>query len=327
MKELPVTAPWITYRPALKVLDCTIRDGGLINDHLFDDGFVKAVYDTCVRSGVDYMEIGYKNSKQMFPPGKFGPWRHCDESDIRRIVGENDTSLKLSAMADATKSDWRTQIQPKSESVLDMIRVAFYAHQVSEAVEMIKDAADKGYEVSANFMAVSRNTETEIDQVLELVAESPAEVLVVVDSFGALYTEQVELLVKKYIQFGRESGKEVGIHAHNNQQLAFANTIEAIIHGANRADASMAGLGRGAGNCPMELLIGFLRNPKFRIRPILEVLESHLDPLRKTMDWGPHVQYNITGQLNQHPRSAMEARAGDQRDKYAEFYDKVIADV
>jgi len=322
-----VTAPWITYRPALKVLDCTIRDGGLINDHLFDDGFVKAVYDTCVRSGVDYMEIGYKNSKQMFPPGKFGPWRHCDESDIRRIVGENDTSLKLSAMADATKSDWRTQIQPKSESVLDMIRVAFYAHQVSEAVEMIKDAADKGYEVSANFMAVSRNTETEIDQVLELVAESPAEVLVVVDSFGALYTEQVELLVKKYIQFGRESGKEVGIHAHNNQQLAFANTIEAIIHGANRADASMAGLGRGAGNCPMELLIGFLRNPKFRIRPILEVLESHLDPLRKTMDWGPHVQYNITGQLNQHPRSAMEARAGDQRDKYAEFYDKVIADV
>ena len=322
-----MTAPWITYRPELKVLDCTIRDGGLINDHLFEDGFVKAVYETCVRSGVDYMEVGYKNSKQTFPPGKFGPWRHCDENDIRRIVGENDTSLKLSAMADATKSDWRTDIQPKAESVLDMIRVAFYAHQVSEAAEMIKDAADKGYEVSANFMAVSKNTETEIDQVLELVAESPAEVLVVVDSFGALYTEQVELLVKKYMQFGRDTGKEVGIHAHNNQQLAFANTIEAIIHGANRADASMAGLGRGAGNCPMELLIGFLRNPKFRIRPILEVLESHLDPLRKTMDWGPHVQYNITGQLNQHPRSAMEARAGDQRDKYADFYDKLIADV
>jgi len=319
-----VTAPWITYRPELKVLDCTIRDGGLINDHLFDDGFVKAVYDACVQSGIDYMEIGYKNSKELFPPGKFGPWRHCDEDDIRRIVGENDTPLKLSAMADAGKSNWRTDIVAKAESVLDMIRVAFYAHQVSEAVEMIQDAADKGYEVTANFMAVSKNTETEIDQVLELVAESPVNVLIVVDSFGALYAEQIELLVKKYLQFARGTGKEVGIHAHNNQQLAFANTIEAIIHGANRADATMAGLGRGAGNCPMELLIGFLRNPKFKLRPILEVLENHLEAMRQNLDWGPHVQYNITGQLNQHPRSAMEARAGDQRDKYVDFYDKQI---
>jgi len=322
-----VTAPWITYRPALKVLDCTIRDGGLINDHVFEDGFVKAVYDTCVEAGIDYMEIGYKNSKELFPPGKFGAWRHCDEDDIRRIVGDNDTPLKLSVMCDAGKSDWKTDVLPKAESVLDMIRVAFYAHQVSEAVEMIKDAVEKGYEVSANFMAVSKHTETEIDQVLELVAETPASVLVVVDSFGALYTEQIELLVKKYMQFAGGTGKEVGIHAHNNQQLAFANTIEGIIHGANRADASMAGLGRGAGNCPMELLIGFLRNPKFKIRPVFEVLQNHLEPLRQTVEWGPYVQYNITGQLNQHPRSAIEARGGDDRDKYAEFYDKLIADV
>jgi 4-hydroxy 2-oxovalerate aldolase len=326
-KELPVTAPWITYRPELKVLDCTIRDGGLINDHLFDDAFVKAIYESCLEAGIDYMEIGYINSKTLFPPGKFGPWRHCDEADIRRIVGDNDTPLRLSAMADAGKSDWKTAILPKAESVLDMIRVAFYAHQVSEAAEMIKDAADKGYEVTANLMAVSKNTETEVDQVLELVAESPANVLVVVDSFGAFYTEQIELLVKKYVQFGQETGKTVGIHAHNNQQLAFANTIEAIIHGANWADGSMAGLGRGAGNCPMELLIGFLRNPKFKIRPIYEVLETQLIPMAKTLDWGPHVQYNITGQLNQHPRSAIEARAGGEREDYTDFYDKLLADM
>ena len=84
--------------------------------------------------------------------------------------------------------------------------------------------------------------------------QTPANVLVVVDSFGSMYSEQIELLVKKYLEFGRQTGKDVGMHAHNNQQLAFANTIEAIIHGANRVDASMAGLGRGAGNCPMELL-------------------------------------------------------------------------
>jgi 4-hydroxy 2-oxovalerate aldolase len=322
-----MSAPWITFRPALKVLDCTIRDGGLINDHAFEDGFVKAVYDACVAAGIDYMEIGYKASKKLFARNQCGAWKFCDEEDLRRIVGDNPTPLKLAAMADAGKSDWRTDILHKKDSVLSMIRVAFYAHQVSEAVDMINDAAEKGYEVSANLMAVSTVPEIEIDQVLDGISRTPASVLVVVDSFGAMYAEQVELLVKKYQAFGQATGKEVGIHAHNNQQLAFANTIEAIIHGANYMDASMAGLGRGAGNCPMELLIGFLRNPKFRIRPIFKLLQEQLLPLSRTVEWGPYAQYNITGQLNEHPREAMAARAGDQRDNYVAFYDKLTGDV
>lgn len=321
-----MTAPWITFRPELKVLDCTIRDGGLINDHKFEDGFVRAVYQACVDAGIDYMEIGYKASRKVAARDQFGVWKHCDEDDLRRIVGDNPTSLKLSAMADAGKSDWRTDILPKNQSVLDVIRVAFYAHQVAEAVDMIKDAADKGYEVTANLMAVSRTTELEIDQIMELLVETPASTLVVVDSFGSLYSEQVEILVKKYGKYASAAGKQVGIHAHNNQQLAFANTIEAIIHGANRLDASMMGLGRGAGNCPMELLLGFLRNPKFRIRPIYQVIQDQLLPLSRQVEWGPYTQYVITGQLNQHPRSAMAARAGDQRDQYVAFYDKLLAE-
>ena len=322
-----MSAPWITYRPELKVLDCTIRDGGLVNEHKFEDPFVRAVYEANVEAGIDYMEIGYKNSKKLFPKSDFGPWKHCDEEDIRRIVGENDTPLKLAVMCDADKSEWKTDVIPKADSVLDMIRVAFYAHQVSEAVDMIHHAHQQGYEVSANLMAVSTNTEQEIDQVLEVVAETPAGVVVVVDSFGAMYAEQIEILVKKYLEYGKPSGKQVGMHAHNNQQLGFANTIEAIIHGANRVDASMAGLGRGAGNCPMELLIGFLRNPKFKIRSIYKALEDYLLPLSRQYDWGPHVQYNITGQLNEHPRSAIAARAGEAKDCYVQFYDKLTSDV
>jgi 4-hydroxy 2-oxovalerate aldolase len=325
-KESTVTAPWITYRPELKVLDCTVRDGGLINDHQFEDGFVKAVYQTCVEAGVDYMELGYKASKKIFAHDQYGAWKYCDEDDLRRIVDDNPTPLKLAVMADAAKSDWRTDILPKKESVLDMIRVAFYVNQVSEAVDMINDAADKGYEVSANLMAISRVSDRELDQALELVAETPAGTIVVVDSFGSLYAEQVEILVKKYQSYGKATGKEIGMHAHNNQQLAFANTIEAIIHGVNRVDATMAGLGRGAGNCPMELLIGFLRNPKFKLRPVYQLLESHLEPLRQHVEWGPYVQYNITGQLNQHPRSAIAARSSADRDKFVDFYDNLITE-
>ena len=322
-----MSAPWITYRPEIKVLDCTVRDGGLVNDHQFEDGFVKAIYDTCAAAGIDYMELGYKNSRKIFAKDDFGAWKHCNEEDLRRIVGENDTPLRLAAMCDAGKSDWRTEVLPVDQSPLDMIRVAFYAHQVSEAIDMIKHASDQGYEVAANLMSVSTAKESEVDQVLELVAASPANCIVVVDSFGALYAEQIEILVKKYLKYAQETKKQVGIHAHNNQQLAFANTIEAIIHGANRLDATMGGLGRGAGNCPMELLIGFLRNPKFRIRPIYQALQDWVEPLRNDMEWGPYVQYNITGQLNQHPRAAMAHRASPDREKYLEFYDNVIRDL
>ena len=320
-------APWITYRPELKVIDCTIRDGGLINDHLFDDDIVNAVYQTCAEAGIDYMEVGYKASKKIFARGKFGAWKFCDEDDLRRIVGDNRTDLKLAAMADAGKCDYRTDILPKDKSVLNMIRVACYVYQIPEAVDMIRDAADKGYEATCNLMAVSTVQEAELDQALEVLADTPASTVVVVDSNGALYAEQIEILVKKYQSFVKDTGKQVGIHAHNNIQLAFANTIEAIIHGANRVDATMAGFGRGAGNCPMELLLGFLRNPKFELRPVLRLLEQHFVALREKVEWGPLVPYNITGHLNQHPRAAIAVRASSDKDRYVDFYDRCVGEI
>jgi len=324
------TAPWITYRPELKVLDCTIRDGGLINNHLFTDEVVRAVYDACVDAGIDYMEVGYKNSPEQFSTEKFGPWRHCDEEVLNRMFPDHSaekTGLKLAAMADAGKSDYRQQIVPREDSVLDMIRVAFYANQVSEAVEMINYCDSLGYETCANLMAVSNIKEVEIDTVLQAIAPTPAQVMVIVDSFGYLYREQIDRLYKKYAAAMEGTGKEIGIHAHNNQQLAFANTIEAIILGSNRVDATMAGLGRGAGNCPMELLLGFLRNPKFRLRPVIKLIQDHILPLQSTVDWGPSIPYNIVGQMNLHPRAAMEFRAGDQPDDFIAFYDKIMSDV
>ncbi|HSQ07182.1 MAG TPA: aldolase catalytic domain-containing protein [Chromatiaceae bacterium] len=323
-------APWITYRPELKVLDCTIRDGGLVNAHQFSDSFVGAVYKACVAAGIDYMEIGYKNAKGTFPPGKYGPWRHCDEADLRRVVGDHSfekTGLKLAVMADAGKSDWRTELLPAEDSVLDMIRVAFYAHQVSEAVEMIQHAHELGYETTANLMAVSAITEGEIDTVLEAIAPTAVSTMVIVDSFGYLYREQIDLLYRKYSEALAGTGKEIGIHAHNNLQLAFANTIEAIILGCNRVDSTLFGFGRGAGNCHTELLLGFLRNPKFNLRPIIEVIQNQVLPLRKEIEWGPSIPYNITGQMNQHPRSAIEWREGPTPDDFLTFYDKVVAEV
>jgi len=157
-----------------------------------------------------------------------------------------------------------------------------------------------------------------------VLAETPVSTIVVVDRYGALYTEQIEMLVKKYLSYAKATGKEVGVHAHNNQQLAFANTIEGIIHGANRVDATMAGLGRGAGNCPMELLLGFLRNPKFHLRPIYKLLQEHMPPLHSRYVWGALPPFNITGQMNQHPRAAITFLGGDEKENCLDFYDKCM---
>ena len=319
-KESPV-GKWVSYRPEIKILDCTIRDGGLMNNHLFDDKTVKAVYTACVDSGIDYMEMGYINSRRLFAPDKHGAWKFCTEDDVRRIVGENKTSLKLSAMADAEKSDYREDVLPKDKSVLSMIRVAAYIHQIPLALDMIKDAHDKGYETTINLMSVSVVKEQELDKALELLANSEVETLYIVDSFGAMYNEQVRLLLDKFLGYAQSKGKQVGMHAHNNQQLAFANTIEAIIGGANMLDSSMAGLGRGAGNCPTELLIGFLHNPKFHLRPVLHCIQHNLEPMREKLKWGYDIPYMITGQMNRHPRSAMEFNEGKERGNIVKFFD------
>ena len=312
---------WVSYRPEIKLVDCTIRDGGLMNNHLFGDETVADVYQACVNSGIDYMEIGYKNSKRIFSPSEHGAWKFCTEDDIRRIVGDNDTPLKLSAMADAEKSDYQEDILPSDESVLDMIRVASYIHQVPLALDMIKDAHDKGYETTINLMAISIIQERDLDEALELLADSEVETLYVVDSFGALYSEQVHYFVDKFLKYAEQSGKQVGMHAHNNQQLAFANTIEATVVGANMLDASIAGLGRGAGNCQLELLVSFLHNPKLQLKPILECIQQSIEPLREELMWGFDVSYLITGLLNQHPRAAMEFNAKGDKGNITEFFD------
>ncbi|MDD5350996.1 MAG: aldolase catalytic domain-containing protein [Chthoniobacteraceae bacterium] len=314
---------WVSYRENIKVLDATIRDGGLMNDSKFEDRTVKAVYDACVEAGIDYMEVGYKASKKVFARDRYGDWRFCDEADLRRALGDNPSSLKISVMADAEKTDYHQDILPKSESVIDLVRVATYIHQIPVALDMVKDAHDKGYSTGINLMSISNVQERELNSALELIATSEVETICLVDSFGALYSEQVDYLVQKYLCYAKAAGKEVGVHMHNNLQLAFSNTIQGIVQGANFLDATFGGLGRGAGNCPMELLLRFLHNPKYNVRPVLKCLQEEIEPMREALGWGFSVPYMLTGFLNRHPRSAIKWNASPEKDDIVAFYDKI----
>ncbi|MFH1394623.1 MAG: aldolase catalytic domain-containing protein [Candidatus Omnitrophota bacterium] len=311
------------YREQIKVLDCTVRDGGLINDHYFDDKFVREVYKAVSAAGVDYMEIGYRCSKSIMSPDKFGKWKFCEEDVIKKAIEGIESNTKLSVMVDVGRVE-KHDILPCEESVIDMIRVATYVKDVDKAIDLVNEAAAKGYETTVNIMAISRALDNELDEALaQLEEESKASVVYIVDSFGALYSENVTYLVNKYKKFLKT--KEVGMHAHNNQQLGYANTIQAIIDGCNFLDATIYGIGRAAGNCPLELLMGFLKNPKFDLRPILDVISEEFIPLREKIEWGYLLPYAITGMFNEHPRMAMALRKTKEKDNYRDFFDSMSA--
>ena len=316
----------ISFRPDIKVVDCTIRDGGLVNNFGFTDEFVKKLYETNVAAGVDYMEFGYKASKAQFDVNSFGKWKFCDEEDIRAIVGENNTDLKIAVMADVGRTDFRKDIIPKKDSVIDMIRIATYVSTIPAAVEMINYCHDMGYETTINIMAVSTAKEEDLKLALNILAGTPVDVIYLVDSYGSLYPEEIRRMSDAYLKIAEAAGKKVGIHAHNNQMLAFANTIEACTFCVSFLDATMSGMGRGAGNCFMELLLGFLRNPKYNIRPVFKFIETHMNKLKEEGNvWGCDVQYMITGQRNQHPRTAI-AFTAEKRTDYLNFFQTIIED-
>lgn len=309
------------YREKIKVLDCTIRDGGLINNHDFDHRFVRQVYKAISASGVDYMEIGYKNSKELFSPAEYGSWKFCDDEEISKVIEGVESKTKISVMVDVDRVNLQ-DIKPADKSPVDMIRVASYVKDIDKAIYMVNHFADKGYETTINIMAISRDQGLELDEALEQIEkESRVNVVYIVDSFGSLYQENIEYLVKRFKKSLKT--KEIGFHGHNHQQLAFGNTIEAIIHDANYLDGTVYGIGRAAGNCPLELLIGFLKNPKFDIRPILDLISYEFIPLREKIEWGYIIPYAIAGMMNVHPRAAMALRKSDKKENYREFYESL----
>jgi 4-hydroxy 2-oxovalerate aldolase len=309
------------YREQIKVLDCTIRDGGLVNAHDFSVDFVRRVYQGVSAAGVDYFEIGYKNSAEFFPDAKFGPWKCCTDQDIRLATEGVENGAKVSVMVDVGRVDL-DNIRPASQSPYHMVRVASYVKGIDKAIAMANRFDELGYETTINIMAISRDAGPELDEAMDQCErESRVQVVYLVDSFGSLYQEDIERLVlraRKWIKT-----KELGFHGHNNQQLAFSNTIESIMHGVNYLDATVFGMGRAAGNCTLELLLGFLKNPRYDVRPVLDLISTDFIPLRERHEWGYIIPHMIAGQFNMHPQDALDVRKLPERDDFRLFHERM----
>lgn len=308
-------------RDSHKILDCTIRDGGLVNNWDFSVEFVQKLYKGLSEAGVAYMEMGYKNSAKLLKSEDSGPWRFLNEDFLKEVI-PTKTETKLSALVDIGRVD-ENDILPREESLLDLIRVATYIKDVDKAIELIEKFHSMGYETTLNIMALSHVKENELSEAFVEIAKSPVDVVYVVDSYGSMDHRDVDYMISKFQRMLPE--KELGVHMHNNMQLAFSNTIIGATKGVSYLDSSVYGMGRAAGNCPTELLVSYLKNPKYDLRPVLEIIEKQMIPLREKVEWGYLIPYTVTGILNEHPRTAMALRNSEDKDKYVEFYDRLTS--
>ncbi|MCD9026460.1 aldolase catalytic domain-containing protein [Cohnella silvisoli] len=301
-----------------KIVDCTVRDGGLVNNWDFSVDFVQYLYKCLNEAGIDYMEIGYKNSPKLLKGSESsGPWRSLKDDFLHDVIGEKQTT-KLSALVDIGRVEVN-DILPREKSLLDLIRVACYIQDVDEALKLVRQFHDRGYETTLNIMALSNVKKSHLVEAFKLISHSVVDVVYIVDSYGSLMPKDIRNLVKRFQK--HLPNKRLGAHMHNNMQLGFANTLAAADNGVELLDCSVYGMGRAAGNCPTELLVAQLKNTNYSLRPVLDMIEKYMIPLRDIEEWGYLIPYMITGMLDEHPRSAMAFRNSSDKNMALQFYD------
>ncbi|MBT3394994.1 hypothetical protein HOA59_02220 [archaeon] len=284
----------------VKVLDCSIRDGGHLNKWKFSKEFVKSYYNSVKDSGIEFIEIGYRTSPNLMK--ECGIWRFTPESLIKEIL-DDDNKIKLAIMVDIGKIN-EEDFSEKKNSKIDLIRIAFYKTQIDEAIDLSKKLNQKGYLTTFNMMGISHYTKEELDIAIEKMKTSPVDVVYIADSFGSLLTEDVKDLINKL----KETNKEIGFHPHNNLQMSFPNTLAAIESGATYIDGTVNGMGRGAGNLPLEMILPFLnkfKKIKYNPIPIFEFIETDLIETKNKLNWGYHMPYLLTGFKSCHPNYSL----------------------
>ena len=167
------TGSLLSFRPSIKVMDATMRDGGLVNNFRFSDEWVRALVSANIRAGVDYMELGYKSDPDLFDENKFGKWKFCRDEDVFNVLGGAPEGLKLACMADVGRCNYERDIGPRENSPFSMYRIATYINTIPAALAMVEHCHKMGYETAVNIMAISKATEKELSLALDLIGNPP----------------------------------------------------------------------------------------------------------------------------------------------------------
>jgi 4-hydroxy 2-oxovalerate aldolase len=287
-----------------KILDCTLRDGGYVNNWEFDKELAREAYRCLSKSGVDVVEMGFRSSTKHFDPHEYGPWRFSSEEDLAEVT-ENIRGAKICVMGDFGKIDLEDLTDAKDSSA-DMVRIAAHKDNIRGALELLERIKEKGYEISFQCMGYSTYTEAEQEELMGLLKKSSIDYFYVADSYGSLFPSQIKAIFEPFLEMARF---KVGFHPHNGIQMAFANTLEAMRVGVDIVDCSIYGVGRGAGNLPTEILLSYLvseGSDRYNVIPVLNCVERYFLDLMKQTPWGYQLPFMISGIFNSHPDYAKD---------------------
>lgn len=293
----------------LKVLDCTIRDGGYVNNWQFSKKLVRDTYRALSKAGVDIAEIGFHGTEKYFDREKYGIWRFSNEEDVREVTA-GISGAKSALMGDFGKIDV-ADIRKAKDSVVDLIRVAVHKNDLQPAINLLEKIKKKGYEVSLNAMGFNNYTPEEQKNLVAMLKRTNLDYIYVVDSYGSIFPDQVKGFLEPLLEI---PGIKVGFHPHNSLQMAFANTLEAIRCGVHIIDGTIYGMGRGAGNLPTEAIIAYLEmlnKNKYNVVPILNCINAYFIDIQKATPWGYQLPYMLSGMFQCHPtyaKTLVEAR-------------------
>jgi 4-hydroxy 2-oxovalerate aldolase len=285
----------------LTVLDCTFRDGGYYTDWQFDADLVEDYVEVVDQVGVDVVELGYVRLGE----DARGSFRDLPRGLDARLG--DDSRTRFAVMVDANSFVGRDPrgvvhelkgIVSTSSLPVTVIRVAVNYSKLAGAVETIRALVDADFAVCVNLMQIDVASSDDEQACLDALATiEHVDAVYLADSLGSMRPERVTQLIRR---FATATAHAIGFHAHDNQGLALANSLAAIEAGASWIDATMCGMGRGAGNAKTEQLLGLLRGRE----PGTELhafVARYFYPLLQVHGWGPSVYYAIAGQQYIHP--------------------------
>lgn len=275
----------------MQILDCTLRDGGYYTNWDFNTNTVDAYITAMNGLPIDYLELGYRNNPLKEYNGKFG---YCPLSVLKHIRANSKQKLAVMLNEKSTKPEDLEHLIAPLKGVVDMIRIAVDPKNLDRAAILAEKVKEYGFDVAFNVMYMSKWEQYEglFEKLPKL--NGVIKIFNMVDSYGSVSPNEVRSIIanlKKYLTC------QIGFHGHNNLQLGLINTLTAIECGVDSVDATILGMGRGAGNLNMELLLTYLNKHaglKVNFNELGDAIQAFM-PLYEKYRWGTSLPYMISG--------------------------------
>jgi len=286
----------------MKILDCTIRDGGYYTNWDFDQDIVKTYLESFNHLPVEYLEVGYRSEAM---EDYLGEYFYCPVETLQRLKSISQKKLVIILNEkDVRAADAESLLSPIT-GLVTMVRMAIDPKNFKRALSLAAEVKRLGFEVAFNVMYMS--TWADEKEFLDLIpqVDKVADYFYMVDSFGGVYPQDV----KDTIALVRsKTNVKLGFHGHNNLEMALANTLTAIDEGIDIVDATVTGMGRGAGNLKTELLLTVLNAKGLLDFPYNELSKTVDDftKLQQHYEWGANLPYMVSGANSLPQKQVME---------------------